>query len=237
MNENKILELIKEENPANPLEYVKDLVKPLMIDKINSYIISCKDCPNRNDHIKTIPYGNINASILIIGNQALQEQLKLSKENCYPFEGTEEKECLDDLLEDFKINKNQLYWVNAVNCLTTITVNNEVIFRPYNITERNNCKVFLDSIIETINPKLIICLGSFVANMFINNVSEIKFGNIFSINGIDAIAIQSPTVLLEKRGLKDIALCEIEEEEFCNHLLKAFTYCQEKYGGNIILDK
>lgn len=237
MNEEKILQLIHEENPPNPLAYVKELVKPMMRNKIEQYITECEYCPNRFTGFKSIPFGNNDASIMIIGEQVLQSQLQLNKDIVYPFEGTQEMEIFNTLFEEYHINTNQIFWVNAVNCLTQIELKGEKIFRPFNISERNGCKLFLDNLIETINPNLIICLGASVYNLFKDEPFNKNKNQIFKINTIDAIALQSPTFLLQQREIKDEELCDEDELDFCNGLKKAFKYCQEIYGGNIILDK
>ena len=237
MNEEKILQLIQEENPDNPLLYVKNLVKPMMINKINNYIEECNYCPNRYSGFKTIPYGNINANILIICEQPLQSQLQLNKDIVSVLEGTQEKEILSTVFEEYNVKEEQFYFVNMVNCLSKIIINNETIIRPFAFEELNSCKIYLDNLIEAMNPNLIICLGASVYNLFKDEPFNKNKNQIFKINTIDAIALQSPTLLLQQREVKDEELCDEDELEFCNGLHKAFTYCQETYGGNIILDK
>ena len=38
MHEEQILQLVKEDNPANPLSYVHNIVKPLAVNVLNDYI-------------------------------------------------------------------------------------------------------------------------------------------------------------------------------------------------------
>jgi uracil DNA glycosylase superfamily len=227
MNEEKILQLIQEENPDNPLLYVKNLVKPMMINKINNYIKECDYCPNRYSGFKTIPYGNINANILIICEQPLQSQLQLDKDIVSVLEGTQEKEILSTVFEEYNVKEEQFYFVNMVNCLSKIIINNETIIRPFAFEELNSCKIYLDNLIEAMNPNLIICLGSSVFNVFSDTSFNKSKNNFFKIGFIDAIAIQSPTFLIQQREIKDEELCEQEELEFMEGFKKAFDFCNQ----------
>jgi len=76
MNEEKILELIQEENSPNPLAYVKELVKPMMRNKIEQYIIECEYCPNRFTGFKSIPF-KLGKAILI--NNIERINIKIGK--------------------------------------------------------------------------------------------------------------------------------------------------------------
>lgn len=227
MNEEKILQLIQEENPDNPLLYVKNLVKPMMINKINNYIEECDYCPNRYSGFKTIPYGNINANILIICEQPLQSQLQLDKDIVSVLEGTQEKEILSTVFEEYNVKEEQFYFVNMVNCLSKIIINNETIIRPFAFKELNSCKIYLDNLIEAMNPNLIICLGSSVFNVFSDASFNKSKNNFFKIGFIDAIAIQSPTFLIQQREIKDEELCEQEELGFMEGFKKAFDFCHQ----------
>ena len=227
MNEEKILQLIQEENPDNPLLYVKNLVKPMMINKINNYIEECDYCPNRFSGFKTIPYGNINANILIICEQPLQSQLQLNKDIVSALEGTQEKEILSTVFEEYNVKEEQFYFVNMVNCLSKIIINNETIIRPFAFEELNSCKIYLDNLIEAMNPNLIICLGSSVFNVFSDASFNKSKNNFFKIGFIDAIAIQSPTFLIQQREIKDEELCEQEELELMEGFKKAFDFCHK----------
>lgn len=227
MNEEKILQLIQEENPDNPLLYVKNLVKPMMINKINNYIEECDYCPNRYSGFKTIPYGNINANILIICEQPLQSQLQLDKDIVSVLEGTQEKEILSTVFEEYNVKEEQFYFVNMVNCLSKIIINDETIIRPFAFEELNSCKIYLDNLIEAMNPNLIICLGSSVFNVFSDASFNKSKNNFFKIGFIDAIAIQSPTFLIQQREIKDEELCEQEELEFMKGFKKAFDFCHQ----------
>mgnify|MGYP000845917788 CR=1 FL=1 len=227
MNEEKILQLIQEENPDNPLLYVKNLVKPMMINKINNYIEECDYCPNRYSGFKTIPYGNINANILIICEQPLQSQLQLNKDIVSVLEGTQEKEILSTVFEEYNVKEEQFYFVNMINCLSKIIINNETIIRPFAFEELNSCKIYLDNLIEAMNPNLIICLGSSVFNVFSDASFNKSKNNFFKIGFIDAIAIQSPTFLIQQREIKDEELCEQEELEFMEGFKKAFDFCHQ----------
>ena len=57
-----------QDNPANPLGYVSNIVRPFALKQMNTYIRECNDCGICNC-IKTVGFGtnSKNPSILIIG--------------------------------------------------------------------------------------------------------------------------------------------------------------------------
>ena len=115
MHEEQILQLVKEDNPANPLSYVHNIVKPLAVNVLNDYILQCNDC-NICNCVKTIGYGNPNASILIIGESSLEENQENKDNN--PINNSC-GETLKLILKKLAINKDSIFFINSVNCFPT----------------------------------------------------------------------------------------------------------------------
>lgn len=241
MIEDKILELVKEVDPDNPISFVHNLVKPYAKQKLDNYILECEDCCNICKTQKTITKGNPNASILIIGESSTEDQQNC--ENTYPF-NNESGELLAKALKNLKVNTDQLFFINSVNCFPHREHNGTKIKRAPTKTERTNCKVFLDYAIKMVEPLLIICLGG-VATNDINeeigkqNISKIR-GQYFMYHGINVIPTYHPGYFIELEKSK-----RLDEEtiidyqwDFYYDLEKAFNDLQEQYPDlNIFINE
>lgn len=237
MIEEKILDLVKEANPSNPISFVHNIVKPFAIEQLDNYILNCNDCDICNC-TKTLTKGNPNASIMIIGESSTEDQQ--GNEYSYPFE-CESGDFLNRALEKIGVNKEEIFYVNSVNCFPHRNLNDNIIKRAPTKTERTNCKLFLDYAIKTVEPLLIICLGS-VATNGINeeigkhNISKIR-GEYFMYRGIKVMPTFHPGffIELEKSAKLDEETITAYQWDFFNDLNKAFNDLQEEYPDlNII---
>ena len=252
-NEEKILQLVKEENPDNPLTYVENIVKDLCIEKVNNYILNCNKCDKICNCNKTITYGNSNACVLIIGESgSLNQQDKDFNfpsddlpfddlNNQMPF-ANEAGDILFKVLDQLNINKEELFFINSINCFPyRLGKDNEKIKRAPTVTERNNCKLYLDYVLKVVQPLLIICLGS-VATNDINeeigkhNISEIR-GEYFNYRGIKVMPTFNPQYFIELSKLNKIDEDTINtlKWNFYYDIQKAFIDLQKEYPDiNII---
>lgn len=230
--EEKIFNLVKEVDPPNPLDYVRNIVKPLAQEKLNQYILECEDCDICKNK-KTISKGNPNASVVIIGESCSEDQLENEGE-LYPFDN-QAGESLSKALTNLNIDMNSLFFINSVNCFPCRNTNGIEIKRAPTKTERTNCKTFLDYALKIVEPLLIICLGG-VATNGINeeigkhNISKIR-GNYFQYRGINVMPTYHPGyfIELEKSGRVDEDTIISYQWDFYNDLQKAFTDLQEQY--------
>lgn len=238
--QDEILKLVKEANPDNPISFVHNIVKPLAIEKLNSYILDCKDCDICNS-TKTITKGNPNASVMIIGESCTLDQQN-DKINCtYPFDN-EYGEVIDSILKKLNINIDEVFVINSVNCFPHREDNGSIVKRSPTKTERTNCKVFLDYAIKIVEPLLIICLGS-VATNGINeeigkhSISKIR-GNYFMYRGVEVLPTYHPGYFLEleKSGRYDDDYIVNLKWDLFNDIEKSFKDIDAKHPElNIIL--
>ena len=126
-NAEKIYNLVKEEDPDNPLDYVHGIVKDMCIDKMNSYILNCNKCSKICDCNKTTAYGNSDACVLIIGESGSLEQQ--DKSYNFPYDSTDFEDINNNMpfandagdilfkvLDNLNINKNNIFFINSINC-------------------------------------------------------------------------------------------------------------------------
>lgn len=230
MNEDKILELVMQDNPANPLGYVSNIVRPFALKQMNTYIRECNDCGICNC-IKTVGFGtNLkNPSILIIGECPDQKQQELKSEN--PFD-TVSGTYLLNKLKELEINPDDIYFINSVNCYPV----KSKISRPPTVSERTCCKVFIDYLIKVIDPLMVITLGSVATNALNEdigkqNILDIR-GQSFQYRGIDVFPTINPGLIEEYKTQPEVYNNEyIEYLELCfnKDLEKAFSFFYNKY--------
>ena len=135
--EEQILSLVKKADPSNPVEYTRNIVKQFAREKLDKYILECKDCPIYNS-TKTLTYGPVNASVLIISDYVLAEQNN-DQESTYPLFSTEAYTILKKTLLFYKLNIDEFFFINAVNCCPTFDISGEKFARIPNLKEKNNC--------------------------------------------------------------------------------------------------
>lgn len=234
MIEEDILKLVKESDPSNPIQFVHNIVKPYAIEKLNQYILDCNDCGICNS-VKTITNGNPNASIVIIGESStLDQQDDVNQNAVYPF-NNESGSILHSVLNKLKVNKDEVFFINSVNCFPHRTDGINIVKRSPTKTERTNCKTFLDYALKTVEPLLVICLGS-VATNGINeeigkqSISKIR-GSYFMYRGINVMPTYHPGYFLEleKSGKFDEEYVDNLRWDFFNDLEKSFIDLNEQY--------
>lgn len=228
----QILNIVKKVDPDNPISFVTNIVKPLAKEKLDNYILECKDCDICSAEKKTITRGNPNASVFIIGESC-------TFSSTLPLIDTEDiGNKFQSILNDLNINENQLFFMNSVNCFPFRQQEHngkiDLIKRAPTVKERTNCKVFLDYALQIVQPLLIICLGS-VATNDINeeigkqNITKIR-GNYFMYRGIPVMPTYHPNFFNElKKNNVDEEIINNYYKDFYNDIKKAFTDVQNEY--------
>lgn len=238
-NEEKILRLLEEVSPQNPIEYLHKIARPLARKKLDDLISSCEDCPAcKLSKFRSKTYGKDQASILIVNEGIYESQLGLRE--IYPLYGSPEMKYLDKIIEAYHINRNHLFWMNAVNCYTCTQINGKKIERAPNTHEVEHCRGYIDNIIEILHPILIILLGNIPLNLFNRGKSIMQMhGQWIDVHGVMAMPVYSPHFLLQLKNDKDKIpeLIEEYELEFCEDLRKAFLYVQDNFQGDVLLEK
>lgn len=230
--EETILALVKEADPDNPLEYVRNIVKGFAREKLDRYILECKDCPIYHS-TKTLTYGSVDASILVVTSYVLEEQ-NTKEGSVYPLEGTEAHQILMKTLQFYGFNPEEFFFINAVNCCPTSTVSGKEFFRIPKVEEKNNCSIFLDYCIQMLRPVFIIILGNIALNHFVKDTLMNLHGKVIQARGIPAIATYSPDYLLKcKRETPGIY--EYEKEIFLNDFKQIREYLKRYEQTNLFI--
>lgn len=208
---NKIYNNFKIINSDNPMELAREIVAPLCYNKLKEHIINCKDCRFRSDERK-LPYGNYNANILIINDNASNDK--------------DIEDYFNYLLEESNIDKDDIFIINSVSCLCTRKDKDDTLVpRLPSLKEAQKCKSFIDYTIDFIKPRIIFSMGATAVNQFIPNTNLIKTnGSTVEFNGVKAIISYSV------KDLFDLSAYKSEEEitelttEIIDNLNKAQTY-------------
>ena len=178
-------------NTDNPLEAFRILHSDLLVNKLNNLIENCNDC--NTNYSKQFYYGNSNANILIINDNATNDKDVL--------------EYFNTLLEMSEMNLNDIFIINAVSCVTTRKDKEKIIQRIPSKKECNGCKCFLNQAIKIVNPRIIISLGATALNQFIPNSNLLEYINTKQVfNGIPALINYSV------KDLFDLTAYKSEEE-------------------------
>ena len=230
--EETILALVKEADPANPLEYVRNIVKGFAREKLDRYILECKDCPIHHS-TKTLTYGSVDASVLVVTDFVLGEQ-NTKEGSTYPLEGTDAYEILDKTLQFYGFNIKEFFFMNAVNCCPVSKVSGQEFTRIPKLEEKKNCQVFLDYCIQMLQPVFIIILGNIALNHFVKDTVLNLHGKVIQAKGIPAIATYSPEYLLWcKRETPGVY--EYEKEIFLNDFQKIKEYLEQYKETNLFI--
>lgn len=191
-------------NTDNPLEAFRILHGDLLVDKLNLLIKDCGDCCT--NYQKQYYYGNSNANILIINDNA-----------------TNDKDIIDyfnTLLEMSEINTDDIFVVNSVSCVTTRKDKGIEIQRIPSKKECNNCKCFINQAIKIVNPRIIISLGATALNQFIPGSNLLEYINTKQVfNGIPTLINYSVKDLFDLTAYKT----EDEIQEISCSILETFN--------------
>lgn len=222
--EDKILALIKMVNPDDPVDYIQHIVKSYALEKINEDIKSCSRCDLCNNQIKSLGYGNPDAKILVICDDVSLEQYNKCSQVTLPMMDSD-GETFDRALSVINANKEAMYIINAVNCFPKRSDNNNVSKRIPSVAERTMCKYHVDRIIKSINPSVILTLGSISSNALSSNKLSImeSRGQEFNYNGYIIIPTFHPSFFREMSNKFDDEIMNMYKDNFLCDLYTAFT--------------
>lgn len=174
----KIFNIFKKLNLDNPLEFARRILAPLCKDKLKEHMINCKECKTCKNCNKKMPWGNPDANILIINDNATDNE----EINDYTL----------NILETAGINMKDIFVINAVSCILKRDFNGESLIRLPNRQEVKNCRHFINYAIDFVKPRVIILMGATGLTMFRHDLSleEVR-GQYIDINGIKTIVTYS----------------------------------------------
>ena len=235
--EQEVLDLVMGAAPDNPLEYVEGILRPAMRDRLDQCILDCSRCPmGERGAVKAVTAGDDRASIMFVCEDS---DLAPNDGDSYiaPMRDPDEWAIMLKLIEGYNINKNELFWINAVNCHTEVDLGNgQMQFRPPNTTEVCNCKKHVLRAIEIMKPKLVFLLGNIPYNMFQpGKAIKQNAGLMFEAAGVQMMPTYSPKMIvdMERNGA---ALLDEIKSEFCESIYQGLKYLQDNgMSDNILL--
>lgn len=222
--EDKILALVKMANPEDPAEYTRNIVKNYALEKINENIKTCSKCDLCQNNIKSIGYGNTNSKILVICDDVSLEQYNKGSKTTLPMMDSD-GETFNRALGVINANKEALYIVNAVNCFPKRNDNGTITKRIPSVIERTMCKTHIDKIIKSLNPSVILTLGSISSNALSTDKIAImeSRGKEFNYNGYIVIPTFHPSFFREMSNKIDNEMMNMYKDDFLRDLYTAFT--------------
>ncbi len=177
----------------------------VFISKLDSIRLACLDCKacslgqTRTNLVFGV--GNESTNLLFVG-EGPGEQEDLRGE---PFVGRAGK-LLDDMLAMIDLDRTMIYIANIVKCRPPGN-------RDPKEEEQEACFHWLESQIELINPKLIVCLGRISAMKLIKPDFKItqEHGQWFNVGGREITAIYHPAALLRDPRRRPEAFDDLKE--------------------------
>ncbi len=172
---------------------------------LNDIYLSCKDCTacelckTRNNVV--FGAGNENADVIFIGEAPGRSE----DEQGVPFVGSAGK-LLNTLLDAVDIPRESVYIANIVKCRPPQN-------RDPLPQEEDACIGYLHQQIDTIKPKVIVCLGRISAKRIIRPDFSItaERGKWFKYHGIDVIPVYHPAALIYDRSKKAVTYLDFKE--------------------------
>lgn len=232
----EILKLVEKANPNNPITYVSNIVRPLAVERLNEAIETCSSCPIANNCVKTKVSGNPNASVLILG-----EAPSVSDNSGIAFQCDEQSNKMIKALQRVNANFEELAFMNSIACFPCTETGEK---RTPTVKERKECKPFVDYLVDTIRPVLIIASGGIAINNLNEDIGKQKVtnirGKVFYYRGIPVMPTYHPVMFskLEQTGLYDDEHISGLMWEFIGDIEDALLLAKELYPHiNIMLEK
>jgi uracil-DNA glycosylase family protein len=140
-------------------------------------------------------------AIMMIGEQPGDHEDKEGR----PFVGPAGK-LLDRCLEEAEIDRRKVYVTNTVKHFKWEPRGKLRIHKKPNMTEINACRPWLQAELETVRPKLIVCLGAVAAQSLLGSSFKITqtHGKLQQVDGLPPIiATLHPSAILRARTEED----------------------------------
>lgn len=174
---------------------------------------SCRKCALAETRTNVVfGDGNREAEVLFIGEGPGETEDLTGR----PFVGRGGK-LLDDMLEMIGLDRTKVYIANIVKCRPPGNRD------PLN-TEREACFPWLESQLELISPKIIVCLGRIAAMTFIDEKFKItqEHGRWYDRRGAKIMALYHPAALLRDPRRRPETFEDLKElqrtiRKICDH--------------------
>ena len=199
-------------NSNNPLNDFRKQNRQELLINLNNKISNCSKCDN--DYCHKNYTGDLNAEVMIINDSATNDKDVLK----YYY----------DLLDMSNLSLDDVIQVYAVSCVTTRKDKGELIQRLPSKKECNNCKQYLNEVIDIVKPKVIISLGATALNQFIPNSNLLEYINTTQVfNGIPTLINYSIKDLFNLCAYKS----DDEIEEISSSILDTFNKAAKYIEG------
>jgi len=168
-------------------------VKLTLLQKIENEINNCTRCDLYQSTICGVPgEGNSKAKIMFIGEAPGATENKTGK----PFSGRAGK-LIDKGLEAIKLRRNEVF-------ITNIVKHRPPKNRNPLPKEIMSCKIYLENEIKLINPTLIVTLGNFATEHFIQKSKiSTNHGKLIVQNGFNIYPVFHPSAALRKKDFME----------------------------------
>lgn len=185
-------------------------------EKLRKAALGCTACPLWKLGTQTVfGEGPVKAKIILVGEQPGNEEDLAG----HPFVGPAGK-VLDRALEEAGIDRSECYVTNAVKHFKWEPSGKRRIHKKPNAKEIAACRPWLDSEIELLKPKVVVCLGATAAQALLGpkfKVTE-RHGELIETNsGFHVMATVHPSSILRS---PDEETRHRERERFTDDLRK-----------------
>lgn len=161
-------------------------------------------CPQMKTRTQAVPgEGNPNAEVMIVGQGPGKQEDKEGR----PFVGPAGA-LLDRALQQVGLKREDLWITNIVKCRVTKQEGARVADRVPTAAEKRACRPWLDKELETIRPRILVCLGAPSAQWLIDKnfkISEERGQWRQLSDGTRAIATFHPAYVLHLRSVNESA--------------------------------
>lgn len=128
----------------------------MRLDDLRESCLGCKECglAERRTHV-VFGEGNPDAPLLLVGEGPGEEEDKSGR----PFVGRA-GQLLDKALIENNLTREHVYICNTVKCRAADWTTGRPVNRPPTDTEAQTCRKWLLPQIETVAPKVVLCVGA-----------------------------------------------------------------------------
>lgn len=211
------------------MSYVQQIVQPIALAKMNNYITKCNKC-KQCDTIKTIAYGNPNATLFIIGDHASKEQANNTNEPVEaPFKD-KGGEILHQIFNKLNINEKEIMYMNVLNCYPYKKIDSStVVERSPKRSEISNCYNYIKYALDIVKPRYILILGNIALNVFTKQILYNYHGKKFYINNTPSLATFNPNDIVNE---EDDEMKQINSEMMYLDIKNLFLDIKNKYPNS-----
>lgn len=173
------------------------------IEEIRKEIAVCKKCKLCQSRTKTVPgEGNPNAEIIFVGEGPGANEDRMG----IPFCGVAGK-FLDEMLEIINLERNDVFITNTVKCRPPEN-------RDPEDSEKELCRPYLNRQFESIDPKLIVCLGRHSMESFLEGYGAITVLHGKALRKPDGkvyLSLYHPAAALHNGGLRETLIADFKK--------------------------